>query len=234
MRDRLPAQERMRSGSRARRRRRPAGIASSQAEGTRQADGRPNDSPVDSWLPDVRGTLEAHLRQMVMMTLAERIRTSVVAALIGAGAARLCTPAHFQEQERRGDVPRAQSAPDMSIPPVPSLRLRDAAADDARVHLVRRNLFEYTELQAPRPRAPITLQQPPAVVPVTVAVLETPAVAPPPLVFGYRFLGTFGPAASLIAAFASNGEVLTVREGDHIGQSFVLRRIGTRHVDVAA
>src|SRR5258708_3673734 len=189
MRDRLPAQERMRSGSRARRRRMLAGIASSQAEGTRQADGRPNDSPVDSWLPDVRGTLEAHLRQMVMMTLAERIRTSVVAALIGAGAARLCTPVHFQEQERRGDVPRAQSAPDMSIPPVPSLRLRDAAADDARVHSLRRNLFTYAEIQAATAKVPITLEQSPVVAPVTVAVLDPPAVASPPLVFGYRFLG---------------------------------------------
>src|SRR5258707_15714060 len=133
------------------------GIASSQAEGTRRADGHANESPVDSWLPDVRGTLEARLRPIAMMTLAERIRTSVVAALIGAGAARLCTPAHFQEQERGGDVPRAQSAPDMSIPPVPSLRLRDAAADDARVHSSRRNLFAYTEIHAPTARVPITL-----------------------------------------------------------------------------
>jgi len=122
----------------------------------------------------------------------------------------------------------------MSIPPVPSLRLRDAAADDARVHSSRRNLFAYTEIQAATAKVPITLEQSPAVVPVTVAVLEPPAVASPPLVFGYRFLGTFGPAASLIAAFASNGEILTAREGDHIGRSFVLRHIGTRDVEVAA
>jgi hypothetical protein len=121
----------------------------------------------------------------------------------------------------------------MSIAPVPSLR-RDAAVDDARVHPPRRNLFEFAEVQATRPMAPIAQQGSPAVVPVTVAVLETPAAAPPPLVFGYRFLGTFGPAASLIAAFAGNGQVLTVREGDHIGQSFVLRRIGKRDVEVAA
>jgi hypothetical protein len=114
------------------------------------------------------------------------------------------------------------------------LRLRDAAVDDARVHTLRRNLFEFAEVRAPKPKVPIAQQASTAVVPVTVAVLETPAVASPPLVFGYRFLGTFGPAASLIAAFASNGEVLTVREGDHIGQRFVLRRIGTRDVEVAA
>ena len=30
------------------------------------------------------------------------------------------------------------------------------------------------------------------------------------------------------------GQVLTAREGDHIGQSFVLRRIGTQDVEVAA
>ena len=90
------------------------------------------------------------------------------------------------------------------------------------------------ELQTPKPKIPITSQRTTAVIPVTVAVLETPAAASPPLVFGYRFLGTFGPAASLIAAFAGNGEVLTAREGDRIGQSFVLRRIGTRDVEVAA
>ena len=168
------------------------------------------------------------------MTLTERARTSVVAALIGAGVAWLCTPAHFEEQERREDRPRIHSTPDVSNTPVPSLRLRDPAADDAHVHPVRRNLFAYTELQATKPRVPITLQRSTAVVPVTVAVLETPAVASPPLVFGYRFLGTFGPAASLIAAFAGNGEVLTAREGDHIGQRFVLRRIGARDVEVAA
>jgi len=168
-----------------------------------------------------------------MMTIGERLRTSVVAALIGAGVVWLCTPAHH-EQERREDVPRIRSAPDLSDTSVPSLRLCDAAVDDGRVHTLRRNLFEFVEVQAPRPKVSITLQESPAVVPVTVAVLETPAVTSPPLVFGYRFLGTFGPAASLIAAFAGNGEVLTAREGDHIGQRFVLRRIGTRDVEVAA
>jgi len=170
-----------------------------------------------------------------MMTIGERFRTSVVAALISAGVTWLCAPAHFQEHEHREDVPRIRAAPEMSTAPVPSLRLRDAAADDARVHTLRRNLFEFAEVQATKPKVSIISQGSPAVVPVTVAVLETPVVAsPPPLVFGYRFLGTFGPAASLIAAFAGNGEVLTAREGDHIGKSFVLRRIGTEDVEVAA
>lgn len=168
------------------------------------------------------------------MTLTERVRTSVVAGLIGAGAAWLCIPAHVEQPERHEDRQRIHSAPDMSTPAIPSLRLRDAAADDARMHQLRRNLFAYMELQSPRPKIPITVQPSPAVVAVAVATPETPAVGPPSPVFGYRFLGTFGPAASLIAAFAGNGEVLTVREGDHIGQSFVLRRIGTRTVEVAA
>src|SRR5216684_109045 len=169
------------------------------------------------------------------MTLGERLRTSVVAALIGAGVTWLSIPGRLETQEHREDGPRIHAAPDMNNTLAPLLRLRGPAAYDAGALSSRRNLFAFAELQVPRARVvPVALRRPPEVAPVTVAVLETPAVAAPPLVFGYRFLGTFGPASSPIAAFAGNGEVLTVREGDHIGQSFVLRRIGTQEVDVAA
>lgn len=169
------------------------------------------------------------------MTLGERLRTSVVAALIGAGVTWLAIPGRLETQERREDGPRIHTAPEMNNTTAPLLRLRDPAAYDARDLSSRRNLFAFAVFQAPpRARFPVVVHRLPEVAPVTVAVLETPAVAAPPLVFGYRFLGTFGPASAPIAAFASNGEVLTVREGDHIGQSFVLRRIGTQDVDVAA
>ncbi|HEX7678889.1 MAG TPA: hypothetical protein VF713_12240 [Thermoanaerobaculia bacterium] len=146
-------------------------------------------------------------------------------------------PTRLETQERREDGPRIHAAPEMNNTTAPVLRLRDPAVYDAGDPSSRRNLFAFAEVQAP-PRArvvPVAVHRSPEVVAVAVAVPETPAVAaPPPLVFGYRFLGTFGPASSPIAAFASNGEVLTVREGDQIGQSFVLRRIGTQEVDVAA
>jgi hypothetical protein len=141
----------------------------------------------------------------------------------------------LEKQERREDGPRIHTAPEMHNTSAPLLRLRDPAAYDAGTLSSRRNLFAFAELQAPpRARVPVAVHRLPEVAPVAVAVLETPAVAAPPVVFGYRFLGTFGPASSPIAAFAGNGEVLTVREGDRIGQSFVLRRIGTQGVDVAA
>ncbi len=169
------------------------------------------------------------------MTLGERFRTSVVAALIGAGVAWILIPARIETQDRREDVPRVQAAPEMHTTPAPSLRFRDPAAYDASALSSRRNLFAFVESQAPRARVvQVALHRSAEVAPVAVAVLETPAVAEPAPVFGYRFLGTFGPVSSPIAAFAGNGEVLTVREGEQIGQSFVLRRIGTEDVDVAA
>jgi hypothetical protein len=171
------------------------------------------------------------------MTIGERLRTSIVAALIGASVAWLCTPSRMEKQERSGDGPRIHAAPDINNTPAPLLQVRGPAADDSQALALRRNLFAFADVQAPRPRVPmripIALQRPPEVAPVTVAVPEAPAVASPPLVFGYRFLGTFGPATSRIAAFAGNGEVLTAREGDQIG-NFVLRHIGTEQVDLAA
>jgi hypothetical protein len=169
------------------------------------------------------------------MTLGERLRTSLVAALIGAGVTWLAIPGRLETQERREDGPRIYAAPEKNTA-APSLRLRDPAAYDAPDFSSSRNLFAFAEVQAP-PRArviPVVLHRSPEVAPVAVEVLEMPAVAAPPVVFGYRFLGTFGPASSPIAAFAGNGEVLTVREGDQIGQSFLLRRIGTKDVEVAA
>lgn len=183
------------------------------------------------------GTLGSSHASNGTMTLGERFRTSVVAALIGAGVTWLCIPGRLETQERREDGPRIRTAPEMNNTPAPLQGLREPAAYDARDISSRRNLFAFAEAQEPRARVvPVAVHRLPEVAPVAVAVMETPAVAvaAPPLVFGYRFLGTFGPASSPIAAFASNGEVLTVREGDQIGQSFVLRRIGTQEVDVAA
>jgi hypothetical protein len=113
----------------------------------------------------------------VTMTLGERVRTSVVAALIGAGVTWLAIPGRLETQERREDGPRIHIAPDMSNTPAPLQRLREPAAYDARALSSRRNLFAFEELQAPRARVPVAVHRPPEVAPVAVAVLETPAVA---------------------------------------------------------
>src|SRR5258708_1905860 len=114
------------------------------------------------------------------MTFGERFRTSVVAALIGAGIAWLFIPVRLEKQERREDGPRIHAAPDRNNTSTPLLRLRDPVAYDARALPVRRNLFAFVESQAPRARVvPVALHQSPEVAPVTVAVLETPAVVSP-------------------------------------------------------
>lgn len=58
----------------------------------------------------------------------------------------------------------------------------------------------------------------------------TPAASPPE--FEYRFLGTFGPIAEQFAVFEKHGDVLNVRAGEPIDQSFTLRRIGIESVEV--
>lgn len=94
-----------------------------------------------------------------------------------------------------------------------------------------RNLFAYV---APAPKAI-------AVAPVHRAI-ETP-IAPPPVIaqtprvpeaprFPYRYIGRFGHDANPIAAFARDGEIVTVRRGEAVGEGFTLRTIGIESVEV--
>ncbi len=112
--------------------------------------------------------------------------------------------------------------------PLPHVEARNAIA---HANVSRRNLFAYVE--AP-PRA-IVQSQP-------VARIETPApiaVAPPPVFaeapsaprFPYRFIGRFGPDARPVAAFTLDGQVITARRGDRVG-NFVVRTIGRESIDV--
>lgn len=66
---------------------------------------------------------------------------------------------------------------------------------------------------------------------VAAPVEPVAAPAPAPLPFSYRYIGTFGPPHNSVAAFSRDGEVLTVRTGERIGD-FVLRRIGIESVEV--
>lgn len=96
-----------------------------------------------------------------------------------------------------------------------------------------RNLFAYREAPV---APPVVVRAAPA--PVYVA----PPVAPPPapiverprLRFAYRFIGRFGPSDRPVAAFSRDGEVVTARIGDRVGEHFVLRAIGIESVEVEA
>jgi hypothetical protein len=95
----------------------------------------------------------------------------------------------------------------------------------------KRNPFGYVEpppqvaiAQAPI-AAPVVIEPPPAV--------ATQPVEPPLPRFEHRYIGRFGPERDPIAAFSLNGDVITVRRGDRIGERFVLRSIGFESVEVA-
>ena len=94
-----------------------------------------------------------------------------------------------------------------------------------------RNLFAYTEREVPVVQRavftppPVITEPPP--VPVTPQIQERPRIR-----FTHRYIGRFGPDHRPIAAFARDGEVVTVRIGERIDERFVLRAIGVESVDV--
>ena len=94
-----------------------------------------------------------------------------------------------------------------------------------------RNLFAFRERPAV---APHTIAPPAivAAVPPPVVHLEPRNDVPPAKPFPYRFIGRFGPDRNPVAAFVRDGEVVTVRAGDRIGEGFVLRSIGIESVEV--
>jgi hypothetical protein len=80
---------------------------------------------------------------------------------------------------------------------------------------------------------PAVFQPPPLVAAPIVAV--SPVVAEKPRVrFTHRFIGKFGPEGRPIAAFARDGQIVTVRIGDRIDERFVLRSVGMESVEVEA
>jgi hypothetical protein len=57
-------------------------------------------------------------------------------------------------------------------------------------------------------------------------------LTPRPPHFSYRFIGVLGTRDVRLAAFARDGEVITVREGETIDAQFVLQSIGIESVNV--
>ena len=104
-------------------------------------------------------------------------------------------------------------------------------ADASYASRNQRNLFAYTE------REPLPAAFHPAPAAVTVV---PPPVVPPPIDehprarFPHRYIGRFGPDHRPFAAFARDGQVVTVRPGDPIDERFVLRSIGMESVEVEA
>ena len=93
----------------------------------------------------------------------------------------------------------------------------------------KRDAFGYVE----PPPAPVAVVPAPPAEPEAppLIVAAQPAEEPPPRL-EYRYIGRFGRERDPIVAFAGNGEVLTVRPGDRVGDRFILRSIGLESVEV--
>lgn len=96
-----------------------------------------------------------------------------------------------------------------------------------------RNLFAFRELEVPR--AEPAVFHPPA------AIVDAPVITPQPMVeerprlrFMHRYIGKFGPEDHPIAAFARDGQIVTVKIGERIDDHFVLRSVGMESVEVDA
>ena len=53
-----------------------------------------------------------------------------------------------------------------------------------------------------------------------------------PQQFTYKYIGTFGSAASPIATFSGNGQIINIHVGETIDGKFVLRSIGIESADI--
>ena len=94
----------------------------------------------------------------------------------------------------------------------------------------RRNLFVYPVREQPIQLA--VLQPSPPPVAMTIAhPMPTVEENPHPR-FPYSYIGRFGPDHNPVAAFARDGDIVTVRPGDRIDRHFTLRTIGIESVEV--
>ncbi len=68
----------------------------------------------------------------------------------------------------------------------------------------------------------------------TPVIIPPPPPPPPPTppAFPYKYIGTFGLAASPLATFNGNGQIINAHVGDVIDGKFVLRSIGIESVEI--
>lgn len=102
------------------------------------------------------------------------------------------------------------------LPVVPQLRLDEPS-------LGQRNLFAYRTHESPVVVTQPVVHPAPLLPSPPAGILETPAS--PAVPFPWRCIGTFGPIHNRVAALKRDGDVLTIRVGDRVGD-FVLRAIG--------
>lgn len=97
-----------------------------------------------------------------------------------------------------------------------------------------RNIFSYFAQVPARRSSYKSATVPVSTTPQQAVLVTMPQVTPvaSPPEFEYRFLGTFGPVAEQFAVFERRGDVLNVRAGEPIDQSFTLHRIGIESVEV--
>ncbi len=167
----------------------------------------------------------------------DRVRWLVLAGIAGVGLGWWIRP--LWETAPSQESPSTTLRPTVAaIASLVTPRLQEGRQDtDLPPIHPQRNLFAFREAQPVR----AAIVQVTATTPTPVPKLADPprneiapaAQAPALPAFGYKFLGTFGPAASPFAVFANDGQVENVRAGERIGQSFTLRRIGIETVDVA-
>lgn len=141
----------------------------------------------------------------------------------------------------RGLEPEPQIAPPMVTTPrvthedevqSPSVFLpsRERAASQGG-----RNLFAYvTHQERPAMSRPRPVPPAPPVMAAAMVPLPIEQAVPPRMELGYRLIGRFGPEGNPIAAFVRDGQVVTVRAGERIGQHFIVRSIGLESVEVEA
>jgi hypothetical protein len=97
-------------------------------------------------------------------------------------------------------------------PPAPKPPPGPSAADLARIRAEQERLRLQQEAEAAR--------------------LAAEAAIPKPPPFPYRYLGNFGPVRMRIAAFTDGKSEFNVREGERIGNDFILQHIGYESVDI--
>lgn len=97
-------------------------------------------------------------------------------------------------------------------PPPPPPPPGPSAAELARIRAEQERLRQQREAEAARIAAEAAIPKPPP--------------------FPYKYLGNFGPARLRLASFTDGKTEFNVREGERIGNDFILDRIGYESVDI--
>lgn len=160
------------------------------------------------------------------------MRVSPIAVLVGVLAAATGWFVRGLQLEPSDTV--TPSPPQVSVPsaedpgPFPErvVRTEHISTDSSR-----RNLFVYPIREEPVQRAVFRPSPPPAEI-LPIANPAPPVDEIPRPRFPYRYIGRFGPDRNPVAAFARDGEIVTVQPGDRIDAHFVVRSIGIESVEV--